>query len=67
VKIPQDYILKKLHLYIFSIGYLFGHMDDQDMMTSIAGNPDYMEDEDEEEDENEEDTFRDLDKIDEIR
>ncbi len=36
-------------------------------MTSIAGNPDYMEDEDEEEDENEEDTFRDLDKIDEIR
>ena len=41
-------------------------MDDQDMMTSIAGNPNYMEDEDEEEDENEEDTFRDLDKIDEI-
>jgi hypothetical protein len=39
-------------------------MDDQDMMTSIAGNPDYMEDEDEEEDENQEDTFRDLDKID---
>ena len=41
-------------------------MDDQDMMTSIAGNPDYME-EDEEDDDNEEDTFHDLDKIDETR
>ena len=33
--------------HVIPKGYLFGHLDDQDMMTSVAGNPDidYFEEE----------------------
>ena len=45
-------------------GYLFGHMDDQDMMTAISGNPDYMEDD---ADDDDEENTRGLGEMDEIR